>query len=153
MQSVDLSGLDKIDKALKQLLKKAPDMRRKLHEELADQMQRAVVDNISESTERHTGNLQKWQEKYVGSGGGYAAVRAVNTSMGAESPGAITNYVNSGHKIRRSADSTRKRRNYVLYVDGRHFYQSAAKDIESIAVPLAEDFVRDMAQILEGKML
>lgn len=151
MQSIDMSGIDKIDAAMSNLLKKAPEMRRKLHEEIAYHAQKAVVGEVGMTTERHTGDLQRWQEKYVGSGGGYAAVRAVNTSTGDESPGAITNYVNSGHKIRPPGNGTRPRRTKVAYVDGRHFYQSAARDMEDVLVPLAEKFVRDMAGILEGK--
>jgi hypothetical protein len=151
MQSIDIRGLDKIDAALNNLLKKAPEMRRKLHEEIAYYAQKAVVREAGMTTERHTGNLQRWQEKYVGSGGGYAAVRPIDTSTGDESPGAITNYVNSGHKIRSPWDGARPRRTKVAYVDGRHFYQSAARDMEDVLVPLAEEFVRDMAGILEGK--
>lgn len=154
MQSVDTSSLDKIDKALSDALKKAPEMRRKLHEELARNMHNAVVGNIGMTTERHTGDLQRWQKAYVGSGGGYAAVRAEDTSTGANSPGAVTNYVNSGHKIRRAANGMRgrrKRRIRVAYVDGRYFYQSAARDMESALAPLAEKFVRDIASIIEGK--
>lgn len=151
MQSIDIKGLDKIDAALNNLLKKAPGMRRKLHEEIAYYAQKAVVREVGMTTERHTGNLQRWQEKYVGSGGGYAAVRPINTSTGDESPGAITNYVNNGHKIRPPGNGARPRRTKVAYVDGRHFYQSAARDMEDVLVPLAEEFVRDMAGILEGK--
>ena len=154
MQSVDISGLDKIDKALSDALKKAPEMRRKLHEELARNMHNAVVSNIGMTTEQHTGDLQRWQKAYVGSGGGYAAVRPENTSTGANSPGAVTNYVNSGHKIRRAANGMRgrrKRRIRVAYVDGRYFYQSAARDMESALASLAEKFVRDIASIIEGK--
>lgn len=154
MQSVDISGLDKIDKALSDAPKKAPELRRKLHEELARNMHHAVVGNIGLTTERHTGDLQRWQKAYVGSGGGYAAVRPENTSTGTNSPGAVTNYVNSGHKIRRAASSMRgrrKRRIRVAYVDGRHFYQSAARDMEGALVSLAEKFARDIASIIEGK--
>lgn len=133
---------------------KSPRDAKKLHEELARNMHNAVVGNIGMTTERHTGDLQRWQKAYVGSGGGYAAVRAEDTSTGANSPGAVTNYVNSGHKIRRAANGMRgrrKRRIRVAYVDGRYFYQSAARDMESALAPLAEKFVRDIASIIEGK--
>lgn len=76
MQSINEGELAKIGKGIDELLKEAPNMRRKLHEQMGDVAYNAVMQEVSRSTQRHTGNLQRWQSKYVGSGGGYAAVRA-----------------------------------------------------------------------------
>ena len=81
----------------------ARDELRKFHEELAADMQKTVRANITGVgiTDNH-GKVRGWQEKYVGSYGGYAAVRprksteAEKENKSASSPGAITNYLENG---------------------------------------------------------
>ena len=89
MQSIDEGELARIGKRIDKLLKDAPNMRRKLHEQMGDVAYNAVMQEVSRSTQRHTGNLQRWQSKYVGSGGGYAAVRAEKGLVGKNSPGIL----------------------------------------------------------------
>lgn len=45
---------------------------------------------------RNPTHVRDMQSVYIGSGLGYAAVRAADTSTGANSPGAITNYLENG---------------------------------------------------------
>lgn len=151
--TVDFSQLDKLDAQLKEVLHKAPEKRKQLHEELAAITKRTVDLSIDASVRDQSGRLKSWQEKHVGSGGGYAAVRPTDSSSGDKSPGAITNYVNSGHRIRPPGgkDPNYRPRINVPYVNGAHFYQSAAATIESQAIAAAERFVDDLAGILEGK--
>lgn len=150
MQSINEGELAKIGKGIDELLKEAPNMRRKLHEQMGDVAYSAVMQEVSRSTQRHTGNLQRWQSKYVGSGGGYAAVRAEKGLVGKNSPGAITNYVNSGHRIRPST-TNRKRKINVAYVDGRHFYQASKRDLPEKLAKLGEAFVSEIAERIVGK--
>lgn len=153
MQSVDYRALEKLDEQMTAALKKAPAMRRELHERLAHEIQNDVRGHISDTTKTHSGNLQSWQEKYVGSEGGYAAVRASDESTGDQSPGAITNYVNSGHKIRTpsGSDPNYRPRINVSFVNGAHFYEEARATVEKTAVMVAEDFLGDLAKTLEGR--
>ena len=125
-------------------------MRRKLHEQMGDVAYNAGMQEVSRSTQRHTGNLQRWLSIYVGSGGGYAAVRAEKGLVGKNSPGAITNYVNSGHRIRPST-TNRKRKINVAYVDGRHFYQASKRDLPEKLAKLGEAFVSEIAERIVGK--
>ena len=150
MQSINEGELAKIGKAMDELLKEAPNMRRKLHEQMGNAAYNAVMQEISKSTQRHTGNLQRWQSKYVGSGGGDAVVRAEKGLVGKNSPGAITNYVNSGHRIRPST-TNRKRKINVAYVDGRHFYQASKRDLPEKLARLGEAFVSEIAERIVGK--
>lgn len=150
MQSINEGELAKIGKGIDELLKETPNMRRKLHEQMGNAAYNAVMQEISKSTQRHTGNLQRWQSKYVGSGGGYAAVRAEKGIVGKNSPGAITNYVNSGHRIRPST-TNRKRKISVAYVDGRYFYQASKRDLSEKLARLGEAFVNEMAGRIVGK--
>lgn len=76
---------------------------RRFHEELAVDMQNTVRANIVGMgiTDSH-GKVRGWQERYVGSYGGYAAVRprksteAEKANNSVDSPGAITNYLEHG---------------------------------------------------------
>lgn len=150
MQSVEAKGLSKITDNFNELLKKAPDKRRELHERIAARLQEEVSAQVDASgiNDSH-GKVKSWQQGRVGSGGGYAAVSAISDSTGPDSPGAITNYLNSGHKIRPHGKLKRSRVR-VIYVDGRHFYQAAKNRAEEIALEETEKFADELAKILGG---
>lgn len=151
MQSVDFKQIDELNSDIADLLEKFPEMRRKLHGEFADVIKRRVDIEIGMTIDDSQGEVKRWQTKYVGSGGGYAAVRAVDTSTGNESPGAITNYLESGHKIRRPTGTNKRYRPRIkkIYVDGRHFYERASKTIEAEIISIAEDFADEIIKNLE----
>lgn len=151
--SVDSSQLDKLDARLKEALQKAPEKRRELHKTLADVIKKAVDQSIDSSINDAKGQIKDWQKEYVGSGGGYAAVRATDESTGDQSPGAITNYVDSGHKIRPPSgkDPNYRPRINVAYVNGARFYENAVPEVTAQANAAAEKFADDIAGILEGK--
>ncbi|HWQ59052.1 MAG TPA: hypothetical protein VN540_08520 [Clostridia bacterium] len=153
MPGVDLSQLDKLDARMNEVLRQAPEKRRELHENLSGMMKDVVDQSIDASINDARGQIKDWQKQYVGTGGGYAAVRASDESTGDKSPGAITNYVDSGHKIRPPSgrDPHYRPRINVAYVNGAHFYETAAPVVASQAVAAAEKFVADIAGILEGK--
>ncbi|HOR12288.1 MAG TPA: hypothetical protein PKX46_00070 [Clostridia bacterium] len=153
MQSVDTRALDALSRDIDKLLREAPRMRRELHEELAEVMKRTVDTSIAGALNDSHGKIQSWQERYVGTGGGYAVVRPLKGETGPNSPGAITNYLESGHKIRSATTSAKRRRRSrarMAYVDGRHFYSQSAKDVEAPAIAAAQKLVDRMAKILEG---
>lgn len=150
MQAVDTRELDELSKDVDKVLKEIPKARQKLHTELADMLKSEVDTNISLSLNDSRGTIKGWQEKVVGTGGGYAVVRAIGTSTGKNSPGAITNYLESGHKIRRpsgAAKRPRRSRARMAYVDGRHFYQRTAATVEAPAIRLAENFVKTITKL------
>jgi hypothetical protein len=107
-----------------------------------------IASGINDSS----GKVRGWQQEHVGSGGGYAAIRPTNSSTGGNSPGAITNYLESGHKIRTPSGKARyyKPKIKTSFVEGRHFYQNAAKSVEAKAIRLAERFAEDLAKRIEG---
>lgn len=146
MQAVDLTDLEKLDKRLENLLKEFPEKRKDLHDNLADLIKNKVDSEISKSVNDSYMKIRKWQGKYVGSKGGYAAVRAVDTSVGKNSPGAITNYLEGGHKIRKPEGKNKyyKSRVKKIYVDGFHFYENSSKQIESEAISMIENFIDDI---------
>lgn len=153
MQSVDLSGLEEFDKALGDLLDELPEKRRELHEEIADIIKSEVNAQIAASgLHDSSGHIKDWQEPYVGSRGGYAAVRASDSSTGNDSPGAITNYLENGHRIRNPSGRGKHYRPRIkkAYVDGYHFYQAARNAAESRAIEATENFVKEITGKLEG---
>lgn len=140
--------------ALLQRMQKAteafPAEQRALHEKLAEWLQREVRDSIHGTINDARGRISGYQGKYVGSRGGYAAVRPISGGRGTDSPGAITNYLENGHRIRRPRGLSRRYKPRIrrAYVDGRHFYrlskQSAARELERAAERLAQDTARKL---------
>lgn len=159
MQSINLSGLDGLTKDFDALLKKMPEKRRALHEELAGLAKREVDAQISTSLHDNSGTVRSWQEQHVGSLGGYAAVRATDKgdgehpATGDDSPGAITNYHESGYKTRKPSGNAKRPqpgKSKMPYVDGRHFYQKTQTSVESKAIDLVNRFADDLAKELGG---
>jgi len=155
MQGVQIEGMDQLEAALTELLKEIPEARREMHERIATVLKGEVDKQIDASgLMDRSGKVKRWQVSSVGSGGGYAAVRAEKGSTGANSPGAITNYLESGHKIRSAsgkAKRLRKSRAKKPYVSGYHFYQAARRNAQNIAIAEAQKYAEEIARKLEGK--
>jgi len=154
MQSVKIRGMEELDKRFADLLESSQAARRDLHARIAQAVEREVQVQIDASgINDRGGRVKSWQESRVGSGGGYAAVSAVKGQTGPNSPGAITNYLENGHKIRGpSGHAKRKRagRAKKPYVDGFHFYQAARAKVQEIALAETQKLADDMARELEG---
>ena len=160
MQEVDTREMVDFGRTLSDLLGELPEMRRELHEKLAELAKKEVDAAIDASGNpkkmESTGEVKRWQVKHVGSGGGYAAVRAMREREGGgengpKSAGAITNYLESGHKIRPPSGKPGYRpRISMVYVNGYHFYQTARSSFEAKAIRLAEQFSDKLADRLEG---
>lgn len=111
-----------------------------------------------------TGRVRSWQEAYVGSGGGYAAVRP-RAKTYAESRGKqtfaesrrlprptyavgyITNAINNGHR------TPRNKMGYYISgrtVAGKQFYQRAQARAEPIAQEVGKQIVQALIDHLEG---
>lgn len=154
MQSIDLEDFAQ---QLDDLVKKMPQKRRELHETVAKRAQEEVRAQIRAKLNDGEGHVQGWQEASVGSGGGYGKVKAKTTPKGVasrDSPGAITNYLENGHKTRRTQrpDSERSRyeirrsQNSRLRVEGRKFYAQARKRVQAMLNEEAEKLVQELAK-------
>lgn len=156
MQDIDTRQISDFDKVLNDLLDEFPKMRRELHEELGELAKKEVDTAIAASgLNDASGKVRRWQKAYVGSGGGYAAVRPIGSrdggGVGKNSAGAITNYLEGGHKTRGSkAQKSKKSSLKVAYVNGYHFYQTARSSVEAKAIKAAEQFANKLAGRLEG---
>lgn len=156
MQSVDLKGIERLDNDFEYLLREIPEARREMHDRIGKAVLGEVRDQISKSEINDSNDrVKNVQEHYVGSYGGYAAVRAIRGSGPSghnDSPGAITNYLENGHRIREPLGKSKSYRPRIrkTYVDGYHFYQRARNNAESIAIAAAEKYAEEVADRLEG---
>ena len=143
---------DRIGAAFDKILQEFPERRRELHERVGRAVQRELQRQIAASgINDSSGRVRRWQVVHVGTGGGYAAVRPEKGKTGADSPGAITNYLEGGHRIA----SPRGGKNYrprlrVSYVSGYHFYVNTSMRAESIAIGEAEAWADEIARELEA---
>lgn len=151
MQSVEFEGLKELDRRFASVLDKFPSQRRELFERIAQRLEAEVGQQIYMSgIDDASGKIEGWQKGRVGSLGGYAAVSAVSGKTGPNSPGAITNYLENGHKIR-PPGKLKRSRVHVAYVNGYHFYQYAAENAEAIAANEAEKLADELSRALGGE--
>ena len=66
MQDVEVRGLDRLSKTLGEIVKKAPDMQRGVHENLGDSLRTIVQGNVRSHLNDSHGKISGWQKKYVG---------------------------------------------------------------------------------------
>lgn len=170
MQSLEIDELEKLVNKIEKLVDEMPDRRRKLHDKLSERLKARVDAEIAVSINDEHGKIRAWQEARVGSGGGYAAVRPTDKGTGANSPGAITNYLENGHNVRPSLvganyrsrinmiqtkertighGSSRKKVN-VPFVPGREFYAAVRGKILNEVMGTCEEFCRDIAKELNA---
>ena len=153
MQHIDLSVLEEIERRCEVALKEYPEERRKLHERLRARLEKELFAAIGASGFSDGGKaLRNWQESDVGTGGGYAAVRAKPgrgaSGKHADSPGAITNYNENGHRVRPpsgSAQRAQRGRAKMLFVPGRGFYARTGMQVATILENEAQLFLQKMA--------
>lgn len=142
MQGIDAAEFEKWARKIDELGGKIKEEKKKILDQLGRDALQAVWHKVPGS-----GKVRYWQTLYKGSGGGYTAVRAQNKAdgvypaTGAKSPGAITNYVNSGHTLRGDKDK---------WFEGRQFYQAAEREMEAVTPQKVEAMLEEIAARLEG---
>lgn len=159
--------LRRLSERMQQIVRDAPDQQRALHERLGaalldDVRHRAPISakghSLGHGEYHERGTLRKWQTKYIGSKGGYAAIRAAEKPKGVNGAGAITNYVENGHRVGRagyggSARTRRRRRQYGMipplsFVNGRGFYHAAHATAARLLTQAAERWADEIAREL-----
>ena len=132
MQSVEAGDLDRLIKRVDDTIQQFPEKKEKALKEAGEAMLSIVRLNVSTSPMADDGaKVGGWQRAHVGTKKGYAAVRAIGGKEGGgtgpESAGAVTNYTENGHAIRRPAPVKRKGYRYrprihKPRVPGYHYY-------------------------------
>ena len=159
MQSIDTSGLSELRRTFQQARQSIPQLQRAAHERLGQVVQRTVRDNISTSLNDSHGKIASWQDVFVGSRGGYVAVRATDSPAGRNGAGAVTNYLENGHVKRKKRTYVRKQTRNVRiiraqasnnWVEGRHFYQKSKSAVQQEVQREAENLANQIASSLGG---
>ena len=138
MNGVEIRGLEELQERMNTMIEALPEKRRSLHARLAVRLKEEVDDAIGMRIQDEEGHVRAWQAASVGSGGGYAAVRPQKGETGPESPGAITNYLENGHRIRGGQSRARAFR----------FYAEARSRAKEVALEEAERFAAEMGEVL-----
>lgn len=149
--------LDRILKRWDKLLQEFPRKKRELLERLGTRLLGDVRAKIG-----GTGTVRGWQERYVGSIGGYVAVRpkadTYKVTKGGEqyAVGYVTNAIENGHKHRtpgqvKKAGYTYHPRIHTAAVPGRHFYHSVRNTINGLSTDALAELAAEVAAGLEGR--
>lgn len=115
--------------------------------QLARSLEEIVRRNVDASGIRdHHGKIKRWQSVSIGTKFGYAAVRAVREPSGPDGAGAITNYLQSGHKVRFPSGRAKRYRPdvHVSRTRAFDFYGAAAFEVNQ----LSEDFARRLEKAI-----
>lgn len=157
MNSVEMTGIDELIDSFEALLRDYPDIKGDLLEELAGRILADVKWGIA-----GTGQVQSWQDKHVGSGKGYVAVRpkanTYKTTPGGKqyAVGYVTNAIENGHQHRRP--SAVKEQGYyykprikVAAVPGKLFYAGTRSKLQAEGSATVRQLAVIVAARLEGR--
>lgn len=153
MQTVrmDRNTLERLTADFNDLLREYPEWRREMYEEMG----RAVLVEVQRGL--GNGEAAGWQEAVVGTGGGYAAVRAKKETFtrdgGSGKPyavGYVTNSIENGHKQAKGRYVPALGKKLVAdRVTGKGAYLVARQRAEEIAYQAAERFARKVQKKLQ----
>lgn len=157
MQSVEMTGVDELIDNFEALLRDYPDIKGNLLEQLAGKILGDVQGAIGGS-----GQVQGWQDKHVGSGRGYVAVRpkanTYKTTPGGKqyAVGYVTNAIENGHRHRKPSGVRKdgyyyKPRWKVPAVSGKHFYAGTRSRLQAEGAETVRQLATIVAARLEGR--
>lgn len=146
---LDKADLERLAADFNALLHDYPEWRREMYEEMAQ----AVLEDVQSGF--GNGDVAGWQDKAVGSGGGYAAVRPKKetfTQNGKKryAVGYVTNAIENGHKQEKGRYVPALEKKLTAdRVAGKGVYAGARQRTEQIAYQAAERFVKKIQQKLK----
>lgn len=137
-------------------VKKLPAMKAEMLQAIGGELQKEVRAAVLRTgvNDAH-GRVRSWQNPHVGSRLGYVAVRPdsveVRSGGGGRIPvnaGALTNYLNSGHRVRNPSGRARRYvpRARMTRVPGAGFYQAAGSTVFKTALAAAEKYLREIKE-------
>ena len=159
MAQIDISALQELAERFQQVYEALPQERAALHRRIGEAVQGELGERIASSLDDSSGKVRSWQRVHLGSKGGYAAIRPAGTKdsppgkSGPDGPGAITTYLERGHRIRPPKGGKGYRpRIRVGRAAGRGFYQGTQDAARAIALREAQAWGDEIARKLEGKV-
>jgi hypothetical protein len=153
-QTIEVNGIEELKNRLDSIMRESHDMRESIHTRVAVEMKRIVAGNVRHNLPNHDEHMtvQGWQTPHVGSGGGYAAVRAIKGKTGRNSPGAITNYLENGHKVKiaRTVIAAKRSKSKRMRVVGFGFYADSKTQAKRLALEASDELTRWVKGKIEG---
>ena len=155
--TLDTRELEKLVQRLAQSPQILREARRKAFEDAAPKLKKEVTGQLGSSRK-----VYRWQEAYVGSKGGYAAVRPKARTYAEDDKGRKTRYqvgyvtraINSGHRFPSPSGRNKRYKPRIKsasqQVPGKHFYQAAQANMPDIARDAAEQVVHTLMEHLQG---
>lgn len=141
---LDTSELNRLIENLDQSPEVIKEAKCEAFESAAGKMKQALDSRIG-----GTGKVRSWQERYVGSKGGYAAVRPKAKTYTDKSNryavGYVTNAINSGHRF---PGQGKTKASGIVF--GKRFYEAAQADVKQIAQESVNQVAETLKQHLEG---
>ncbi len=149
---IKVEGFDKIDANLEKVLTGAKEKRAQLHEKVATELKAAVDQSIGKNLNDANGKVRNWQVRHVGSLGGYAAVHPGDMQYRGLAVGAVTNYLEVGHKVRvaRTLKGAKRSKSKKIRVVGRFFYNAVKTDAKRIGIEASEEFAEWVKSQIES---
>jgi hypothetical protein len=162
MQSLDMDGLDRLDRSWTNLIKYFPQLKINTLKSAGEALLLEVRRQAMTSGMRDGGaKVAGWQRKYLGRKGGYVAIRAAGGrdggGVGADSAGAVTNYTENGHRVRGPSRRhgpgyrRRKSRAHTDEVAGYHYYRRVIAEADRVVREPVETLKREIAARLGGE--
>ena len=158
MQEVRLEGLEQLGK-MAEKYHRAPERFQAIRAQAMDDAARQAKQIV----DRHvggTGKVRSWQGQYIGSRGGYAAVRPkaktwtmINGRGKRYAVGAVTNAIVSGHAFPSPSGRDRHYRPRIksgaMRVAANPFYDRALPEVRILAEETAKQVARDLMEELK----
>ena len=160
--TLDTSELDKLLQKLEQAPEVFQQARREAFEAAAGELKQVLDQRIASTIDDGRSKVRNWQGQFVGSRGGYAAVRPKADTFteptkkdgNVYAVGYVTNAINSGHHYpgqgARKTSKAGKTDTYVSgRVPGRYFYDKAQLQVNAIAKETCNKIVEELTKSLE----
>lgn len=154
MQGIDFDAMDRVLDAWQKIVREFPERKGEALERLGQTVEKRVKESIAGSPDGGRMTLQAWQRYYLGSKRGYVAVRPIGGISGPNGPGAITNYNENGHAIRKPSGIQKPGYKYrprikKARVDGQHFYYRVDNTVNSEAERVLKELAEEFAQRMD----
>lgn len=151
-----MSDLDRLLDSWDKLQRDFPALKRQLLEDLGKELHSEVRGKIGGD-----GDVQGWQERYLGSRNGYVAVRPKaktykETKSGKKyAVGYVTNAIEGGHRHRRPSQVKRDGYRYRPRIEhpavpGKHFYAAVRAQLSGMGQREVAALAEKIARRLEG---
>lgn len=142
-QSIRVEGLSQLIRKFEGLAEELPEAKREIFQRAGQELLAELRGNLGPSK-----HVSTWQDYYVGSGGGYAAVRpkaktwveSKGKSKKLYAVGYVTNAIENGHY-----DERLKR-----FINGKYFYGKTRPDADRIAMEAATEILNEIKRRLEA---